>query len=84
MLLMIPQRFHDKAVKIIHCGHVHLDAEIIDALSFGKGAYAIESSQCDTNQTYILKQFNFQYAKIEDGHKKCFIVTTHAIEVFHD
>ena len=84
MLLKIPQRFHNKVVKITHCGHVHLDAMIIDALSFGKGAYAIESSQCDADQTYVLKQFNFQYAKIEDAHKKCFIVPTHAIEVFHD
>jgi hypothetical protein len=84
MLLKIPQRFHNKDVIIIHCGHVHIGSEIMDALSFGKGAYPIESSQCDTDQIYMLKQFNFQYAKIEDAHKKCFIVPTHAIEVIHD
>lgn len=84
MVLKIPQRFHDKDVRIISCENVHIDTVIMDALSFGKGAYVIESSQCDTDQTYMLKQFNFQYAKIEDTHKKCFIVPTHAIEVFHD
>lgn len=84
MLLKIPQRFHNKVVKIIHCGNVFLDATIIDALSFGKGAYAIESSQCDANQTYVLKQFNFQYAKIEDAQNKYFIVPTYTIEVLHD
>ena len=84
MLLKIPQRFHDKDVKIIDCENVYLDAEIIDALSFGKGAYAIESSLCDADKTYMLKQFNFQYAKIEDTHKKCFIVPTYTIEFFHD
>jgi len=84
ILIKIPQRFLNKDVRIISCQNVYLDAVIIDTLSFGKNAYAIESSQCDEAHTYILKQFNFQYAKIEDTNKKCFIVPTHSIEVVHD
>ncbi len=84
ILIKIPQRFDHKDVRIISCENVYLDPVIIDALSFGKNAYAVESSQCDEDHTYILKQFNFQYAKIEDTHKKCFIVPTHTIEVVHD